>query len=301
MVHVAHDHHNGCPGHQILRLILVDVDELFLDGDGHLMLHLAAHFLGDDGSGVVINDLGQGGHDAVLHQALDHLGAGLLHAAGQLAHADLIGDHDLDGSLLGDLQLQTAHLLRLVLTALVGEGHAAPALVGGADLFLAAAALALHAGGPLTAQILQTLVVLGQVHIAALAGVYDLLLGNAADGLLHHRLLLGRALSALALGGLGSGGLFPVLGAALLRRGSGGLGGLRLLLLLEGVGEDHLDAGDLVVLREIIKNHGKLMVRQNLHVVLGSGRVLGQDLRDGLGGQAEVLGHLMHSVFFHTQ
>ena len=69
--------------------------------------------------------------------------------------------------------------------------------------------LRLHAGGPLTAQILQTLVVLRQVHIAALAGVHDLLLGNAADGLLHHRLLLGRALGALALGALAAAGFSP--------------------------------------------------------------------------------------------
>ena len=57
----------------------------------------------------------------------------------------------------------------------------------------------------------------------------------------------------------------------------------------------------LVVLGQIVENNGQLPLLQDLHVVLGGGRVLGQDLRDGLGGQAEVLGHLMHSVFFHTQ
>ena len=152
--------------------------------------------LGDDGGGVEVDDLAEGGHDAVLHQALDHLGAGLFHAAGQLAHADLVGDHDLHGGLLGDFQLQAAHLLRLVLTALVGEGHTAPALVGGADLLLAAAALALHPGGPLAAQILQALVVLGKVHVAALAGVHHLGLRHTGDGL---GLLLGRTALPLAL------------------------------------------------------------------------------------------------------
>ncbi len=56
------------------------------------------------------------------------------------------------------------------------------ALVVGADLLLAAALLPLHAGAPLAAQLLQPLVVLGQVHVAALAGVHDLLLGHPGVG-----------------------------------------------------------------------------------------------------------------------
>ena len=59
--------------------------------------------------------------------------------------------------------------------------------------------------------------------------------------------------------------------------------------------------GGLVLLGEILKNQGELRVVKHLHVVLGGLGVLGQNLRDGLGGKAEVLGHLMHSVFFNTQ
>ena len=101
---MTHDHHHGGTGYQILLVVLVVVDELLLDGDHYLLLHLAAHLLCDDGGGVEVNKLAQGGHDAVFHQALDHLCAGLFHAAGQLAHADLIGDLHGNGGLFDDLQ-----------------------------------------------------------------------------------------------------------------------------------------------------------------------------------------------------
>ena len=311
VVHVTHDHHHGSPGHQILRLVLVVVNQPLLDGDDNLLLHLAAHLLGDDGGGVEVNDLAEGGHNAVLHQALDHLCAGFLHAAGQFAHGDLIGDHDLHRGLLGDLQLEPAHPLCLVLLALVGEGHAAPALVVGADLLLAAALLPLHPSAPLAAQILQPLIILGQIHVAALAGVHDLPLGHPGHRLLRRRLgggvlLLGllpatlaalRALGRhrlpdlLALGGRGglAGGLW-LFGGWFLRR-----------LLLVGVGEDHLDAGDRIVLRQVFKDQRELLICQRLHVVFGSLGVFRQDLRDGLGGKAEILRHLMDSVFLNTQ
>ena len=119
MVNVAHDHHHGSPGHQVLGLILAVVDQLLLDGDHHFLLHLAAHLLSDDSGGVEVDDLAEGGHDAVLHQALDHLSAGLFHPAGQLTHRDLRRDLHGERCFLGDLQLQAAQLLRLLLLALV--------------------------------------------------------------------------------------------------------------------------------------------------------------------------------------
>ncbi len=88
----------GARGTRSSSLSSVSVDEASLDGDHHLLLHLAAHLLGDDGGGVEVDHLAQRGHDAVFHQALDHLCAGLLHAAGQLAHGDLIGDLHGDGA-----------------------------------------------------------------------------------------------------------------------------------------------------------------------------------------------------------
>ena len=316
VVHVAHDNHHGSPGDQILRLILVVVDEALFDGDGDLVLHLAAQLHGHQGGGVVVDDLGQGGHDAVLHQHLDHFGAGLLHAGGQLAHGDLIGDGDLQGHLLGDLQLETTHLLLLVLAALVALEAVAAPLVVVAELLLAAPLL--HPGSPLGSQLLQTLVILGQVHVAALAGVHHLLLGNPGGGVLQHgRCRLGRGVAAgifLALL-LGRSGALAACGALGLGLGSVGVGGLGaavaggsgsalalgLLLLgrlLIGVRKDGLDAGHGMMLGQIIKNEGQLLIAQNLHVVLGRRGVTGQDLRDLLGGKAEILCHLMHSVFF---
>ena len=76
----------------------------------------------------------------------------------------------------------------------------------------------------------------------------------------------------------------------------GGL--LRLLLLRFGaLGEDHRDAAHRVVLGQILKDQAQLPVLQHLHMIFGRFGVLGQDLRDLLCGHAEVLGHLMHSVF----
>ena len=107
VVHVAHDDHDGGAGDQVLLLVLGGVDELLLDGDDDFLLHLAAQLHGHQGGGIIVDDLRQGGHDAQFFmRLLDDLGAGLLHAGGQLAHADLVGDLDGEGRLLGDLQLE---------------------------------------------------------------------------------------------------------------------------------------------------------------------------------------------------
>ena len=282
----------------------MDIDELFLDGDDDFLFHLAAHFLSDDGSGVKVDQLAQRGHDAVFHQAFDHLGAGFLHPAGQLTHRDLIGDLDLDGRFFGNLQLQAAHPFGLVLLALVGEGHVAPALIAVAELFLAA--LLLHPLGTLAAQSLQALVVLGQVHVAALAGVHDLLLGNPGGGLLHGsggllRVsgLLGRRIGILADFRSLSGLLFRRRSALVSVGRSVRLGGSRLRLIR--VCKDGLNAGNLIVLCQVIKDHRQLVIVQDLHVVFRSRHIFGQNFCNGLGGQTEVFGHLMDSIFFHTQ
>ena len=197
VVHVAHDDHDGGAGNQVLLFVLGGVDELLLDGDDDFLLDLAAQLHGHQGGGIIVDDLRQGGHDAQLHELLDDLGAGLLHAGGQLAHADLIGDLDGEGRLLGDLQLELAHLFLLFLAALVAEGSALAVVVAALDLLLAA----LHPVGPLRRQGLQMLVVLIQVHVAALAGVHQLLLRYAAGGAVRGLLGLLVVLAA-RLGGL---------------------------------------------------------------------------------------------------
>ena len=297
VVNVTHDHHHGGAGHQILGLVLVVINELFFNGDDHFLLHLAAHFLGNNGGGVKVDHLAQGGHDAVLHQALHDLCAGLLHAAGQLTHADLVGDLHGDGGLLDDLQTQAAQAVCLLLLALVADEVVVAALLAVAEFLLTLGLLlvAASAAGAAVGHVLQLLVVLGEVNVGGLAGVHHLGLGHAA-----HRLagLLGRLRLRLlrCLCRLGGGGRF---GGVLLRLGL--LLGGRLWLFLRGglhtLGKDHLNAGHRIVLRQILENQRQLMILQHLHVVFGRLRVLRQDLRDLLGGHAEVLCHLMHPVF----
>ncbi len=194
VVHVAHDHHDGGAGDQVLLFVLGGVDELFFDGDDDFLLHLAAQLHGDQGGSIIVDDLRQGGHDAQLHELLDDLSAGLLHAGGQLTHADLVGNLDGEGGLLGNLQLELTHLLLLFLAALVAEVGALSMVAAALDLLLAA----LHLVGALGGQGFQVLVVTSQVHVAGLAGVHQLLLGYAAGGTVHG--LLGLGLLSLILG-----------------------------------------------------------------------------------------------------
>ena len=299
VVHVTHDHHHRRPGHQILVLVLVVVDEALLNGDHYFLLHLAAHLLGDDGRGVKVDHLAQRGHNAVLHQALDHLCAGFLHAAGQLAHADLVGDLHGDGGILDDLKAQLAEPVGLLLLALVGHG-AVLALLVIAELLLALQLILVPAAAAAAAavgHILQLLVVLVQIHIGGLAGIHHLLLGHAGHGLLG--LVVRIIIVVVIAAALGLGGLRLLIARLLgLRLRVLLLLRLRLLLLgLGALGKDRGDAADLVVLGQILKNEAQLPILQHLHMVLGGLGILGQDLRNILRGDAEVLRHLMHSVF----
>ena len=294
VVDVAHDHHHGGAGLQILLLVLGGVDEPLLDGDNDLLFHLAAQLLGNDGGGVEVDDVAEGGHDAVLHQGLDHLGAGLLHTGGQLAHADGVWDLDSQRSLFGDLQLEPAHLLLLLLAALAAL-EAALALVAALELLLAG----LHLLGLARSQVLQPLVVLLQVHLAALAGVHYLLLGDAGSGPVCR--LLGRL--RLALGLLGRGPARRRGGLLRLGRGLGGLplGGRGSLGLPVDLGVDALDVVHLVVLGQVLEDQGELPVLQHLHMVLGSRRIFRQNVGDLLGVLLEILGHLVHAILVVQQ
>ena len=94
------------------------------------------------------------------------------------------------------------------------------------------------------------------------------------------------------------GGLVIALGGLLLSPGRGlglllGSGGLRLGRIREYL----RDTLHLVVLGQVLKDNAQLLVLKNLHMVLGSGSVLGQYLHNDLRGDAEILRHLMHSVF----
>ena len=183
------------------------VDEALLDGDHHFLLHLAAQLLGDDGGGVEVDHLAQGGHNAVLHQALDHLCAGLFHAAGQLTHGDLVGDLHGNRGLFDDLQAQLAETVGLLLLALVAGEIVVPALLI-AELLLALGSLLLPlAAGAGIGHVLELFVVFVQVHVGGLAGVHHLLLRHAGHGLLGLLLRLGGLLRGALLGLCAGGGL----------------------------------------------------------------------------------------------
>lgn len=108
-------------GLQFLCGVLVIVDETLLDGDDHLFFHLAAQLHGHQGGGIVIDGLVDRGHDAEFDQLFDDLGGRFLHAAGQLADGDLVGNLDHQRRLLGNFQLEAAHFFLLLIAALVAE------------------------------------------------------------------------------------------------------------------------------------------------------------------------------------
>ena len=142
VVDVAHDDDDRAARDELVLGVLMVVDEALLDGHNDLALDLAAHLRGDEFRRVEVDGLVDRGHDAVLEQGLDDLGRGLLHAGGQLADGDLIGDLHGQRGLLDDLQAQAAHLLLLLVALLRAEGRLFAALglilVLAGDLLLAA-------------------------------------------------------------------------------------------------------------------------------------------------------------------
>ncbi len=304
VVNVTHDHHDGGAGLELLGLILMVVDQALLHGDDDFLLHLAAELHRDDGRGVVINDLRHRGEDAELHELLDDLGSGLLHARGQLAHGDLVGDFHLELLLARDLQLQLLHLVALLLTAL-GGGSLLALLVLTADLFLlaageivvAAAADVFRAG-----HIFKLFVVLLDVDSSAAAGIHHALLRHLTRrmglvGLLLPGLLLGSrsALRLLLLGRLwGFDALGGLLRLFLLR----GLG--RRLLLLRGLTdrslENLLQTLHLVVLCHILEDNVQLVILQHLRGAFGRREIIREDFHNILGRHVKILRYLTNSI-----
>ena len=292
MVDVAHNHDDGCAGTQILFLVGGVVDQTLLHRNDDFLLRLAAELHGDERRGVVVDDLGHGGEDAQLHELLDNLGRGLLHAHGQIPHTDLVRDLHLQRLLLGNLKLQAVHLVALFLAALGGArlGAVGALLLGFAvDLLLVAAAhvrvVGLRAG-----HIFKLLVVLFDVDRGAASGIDNALFRNLARGMRFVGLLLrlrrrrggfglcrGRLLGRFLYGLLLRGGLFLRLnlgfGLFLRFRRRG-----RLCRRLENL----LQAFGLVVLCHILKDHIQFRGLQNLHVVFRRCYIICKNLRDHL-------------------
>ena len=291
VVNVAHNDNDRIARLEVLLAVLALVKQLLLDGDMDFLFDLAAHLLRDDRGGVEVDDLGNRRHDAQLDQALDDVRRSALHAAGQLADRDLVRDHNLDRDLLERghllLALQALHLLLLLLAALVAKGLGA--LLGLLGQLLLLGAAGLHALGLGINQLVDVVVVLGEVDVARAAGVdavhlLDLAL-HRLGGLFRLGLLCRLRGLILLLRGRRSGGL------CVLRRLLGRLAGRHLRV--QGL----LDIRHLMMLGHILENDGQLLISQHLHVVFRGGAVFGQDLRDLLGRGAEVFRDLVHTVF----
>ena len=304
VVNVTHDHYDGGAGLQLFGGIHMVVDDLLLDGDGDFLLHLAAHLGGHELGGVKIDGLVDGGHDAVLHQALDDLSGGLLHPGSQLAHGDLLGNLHRQRCLPGDLHLQAAHFLLLLV-----PGLAAAELAG---LLLIALLTLLAADALLAALIILHLLGDQIVHVGKASGV------DLHGGGVHHPALPlpFRLLGLVCLGRLraGRGGLLGtvlILGLGLRLRllglrgllgfllGSLGLGGFGLgrLRLRRGLHGKHLlQRRDLVGLGHAVKHQIQFLIGEHLRIGLGLLKILGDDVRDHLRRNAEVCRDLLQTI-----
>ena len=299
MVDVTHDHHHRGAGLQLFGGVHVVVDDLLLDGDGDFLLHLAAHLGGHELGGVIIDGLVDGGHDAVLHQALDDLSGGLFHPGSQLAHGDLVGNLHRQRRLPGDLHLQAAHFLLLLV-----PGLAAPELTG---LLLAALLTLLAADALLAALVILHSLGNQIVHVGKASGV------DLHGGGVHHPALplplrlLGLVCLGLGilLGGLlGTGlilrlcllGLRRLLGFGLGRLGLGGFG-LGRLGLGGGLHGKHLLQGrDLVGLGHVVEHQIQFLIGEYLGIGLGLLKILGDDVRDHLRRNAEIRRDLLQTI-----
>ena len=292
VVDVAHDDDDRAARDELVRGVLMIVNEALLNGHNDLALDLAAHLRGDEFRRVEVDGLVDRGHDAVLEQGLDDLGRGLLHAGGQLADGDLIGDLHGQRGLLDDLQAQAAHLLLLLVALLRAEGR-----------LLAALGLILVLAGDLLLAAGEILRALGDEHVHAVVKA----VGIDGDGRGIDDAALALALLLLGLGGLvgalRSGRGICGRSAALCGLGCGlrGLGLLRLgLLCLRGHGEHLLQRSDLVLLRDHVEHNVQLLVRQHLRVAARLLKIFSNDLRNILRRHAKVSGDLLHAVFHKT-
>src|SRR5579872_479862 len=109
VVDVAHHGHHRRPRPERFRRIGL-ADQADFDVGFRDAAHLVAEFGNDELGGVGVDVLGDGRHHAHVEKLLDHLGALLGHAVGELLHGDGLGDHDL--ACLLDLRVRLVELLQ---------------------------------------------------------------------------------------------------------------------------------------------------------------------------------------------
>ena len=328
VVNVTHNNHNGGTALQLVLGIHMVVNQALLGGNNDFLLHLAAHFFCDNGSGFIVDDLGNGSHDAVFNQAANYLGAGLLHPGSQLANADLVGNGNLNRSLLGDLQLEPTHLLLLFVAALVAKVAALlVVLVSNANL-LAGVLLGLFGHQLLHAVIkpvsidgnaagvnypalllpLGRLGALGVVICIVIIVILRLgilgLLGTALAAGLPRLLIVLTALGPLIarrLILLGLLGLCLCLGLLLLGRGIVYHQEIRVILSLLHPGSKHLfDGINLIFLGNQVENQVQLIVREHLCAGFGRFKMLRHHIHYALGGHVKILCHFSNLIFHET-
>ena len=279
VVNVTHNNNDRIARLQFLFLVLVLIEQLLLDGNVYFLLNLAAHFLCNDGCGIVVDHLGDGRHNAQLDETLDNIRCGALHTGSQLTDGNLLRNHYLYRNLLKCchllLTLQAAHLLLLLLTALVAERLGALVRLLGQLLLLAA--LGLHSLGLCVNQLIYMIIIFCKVYVAGAAGInaVNLLYLALCRLLLHDRLL-----------SLGLGLLFGFR-----------LGLLRLLAGCTLCVQRTFHVAYLIMLGEILENDRQVGIVKHLHVILRCRAILRQNFSDLLGGYAEVLCNLVYPIF----
>ena len=132
VVDVSHNNNNRWALYLLLVLVLAVIKEAVLDGDDNLLLNLRADFHGNQGSGVVVDDVRNRLHLAQHHQAFDNLRRLNLQFQRKLADGDLVRQGDVQFLAALTLHLQTFELLHL----LVLLGHEVFLLVVSAADFL---------------------------------------------------------------------------------------------------------------------------------------------------------------------
>ena len=269
MVYVSHDHDHRAPGLKLLSGIHMVVNDFLFNGDGDFPLHLAAQLRGHEFGGVEVDGFVDGGHDAVFHQGFDHLGGGLLHAAGQLCHHNFLGNFYGERRLFNDLHAQAAHFLLLLGAGLAALEFSTLFVVFGlaADFLLAAGDIL----DPLGDQSVHPVVEPVRVDLHG-GGIHHTALPLA---LRLHGLGLRLGLGLDFRLGCGGGGLDCRAG---FHRG-GGFGRFlgRLGLRLFGGGKNLLQRVDLTVLGDMVKDDVQLLVGEYLAVALGLVEILAGD------------------------
>ena len=280
VVNVTHDNHNGTASDQLVLRVHMIVDQALFDGNNDLALDLTAQLRSDEFRRVEVDGLIDARHNAVFNQNLNQLGRRLFHTGGKLADRDLIGNLDRQRCLLDDLKLQAAHLLLLLVAALVAHGSflILALILALIPEFLLSAGVILHTlGNQIVHTVIKTVCIDGDglgVHNTALTLALLLL------RLLRLRLCFGSILLRLS------------------RRSFVALALCRLRLRF-GSGSDRKDLCnrlDLMMLRNMIEHDIELLVRQHLRVALRLIKINPDNFRNFLRLHTEIRCDFLDSI-----